>query len=74
MVMGVAFDEKLYVCCSILDVDDRGWRSEINDIPRRLVLSLFTFFTNIPNSLILGSFQFHRELQGLFWSRGFSVH
>ena len=73
--MGVAPDEKFYVCCSILDVDDRGLRSEINDIPRRLVLSLLTIFTNIPDdSPILGSFQLHRELQGLFWSRGFSVH
>ena len=48
VVMGLAPDKKFYVCCSILDDDDCGWRSEINDIPCRLVPSLFTFFTNIP--------------------------
>ena len=75
VVTGIALDEKFYVRFSIFDGDDRSWRSEINDIPRRLVLPLFTFFTNIPNnSLTAGLFQFHRELQGPFWSRGFSVH
>ena len=75
VVTGIALDEKFYVRCSILDDDDRGWGPEINDIPRCLVLSLFTSFTDIPNNSLTASFfQFHRELQGLFRSRGFSVH
>lgn len=73
--MGVALDEKFYVHCSILDGDDRGWGSEINHIPRRLVLPLFAFPTNIPkNSLTARSFQFQREPQGPFGSRAFSMH
>ena len=76
MVMGVALDGKFYFRCSILDGDDCGWGSEINHIPRRLVLSLFAFSADIPkNSLTARSFQFQRELQGqYFWSRVFSVH
>ena len=74
-MMGVAFDEKFDACCSILDGDDRGRGSEINDVPRRLVLSLFTFFTDIPDSgLTAGPFQFQRELQGSFWTRTFFMH
>jgi hypothetical protein len=41
MMLSVALDEKFDVYCSILDSDDRGLGSEINYIPRRLVLSLF---------------------------------
>ena len=75
MVIGVTPDEKFYVRCSVLDDDDRGWGSKINDIPCRLVFSLFTFFTDIPNNSLTASFfQFHGELQGLFWSRTFFVH
>ena len=73
--MSVALDEKFDACCSILDRDVRGWGSEINHVPRRLVLSLSAFFTDIPNDgLIAIPFQFQRELQGPFWSRVFSVH
>jgi hypothetical protein len=75
VVTGVALDEKFYVRCSILDDDDRSWGPEIDHIPCRLVLSLFAFFTNIPNnSLTASSFQFHRKLQEPFRSRGISVH
>jgi len=64
VMMSVAFDEKFYVRCSILDRDDRGWGSEINYVPRCLVPSLFAFFTNIlDNSLAVDSFQFQRKLQ-----------
>ena len=63
VVMGVAPDEKFYVYCSVLDGDDRGWRSEINDIPCHLVPSLFTFFTDIlDNNPTVSFFQLHREL------------
>ena len=54
-MMGIAPDEKLNACCSILDRDDGGRGSEINDVPRRLVLSLFTFFTDIPNNTPIAS-------------------
>lgn len=55
--MGVALDEKFYIRCSILDDDDRGRGSEINHIPRRLVLPPFAFSTDIPeNSLTARSF------------------
>ena len=54
-MMGVAPNEKFNVCCSILDGDDRGWGSEINDVPRRLVLSLFAFLTDIPNNSLIAS-------------------
>ena len=74
VVMGVALDEKFYIRCSILDGDGRGWSSEINHIPRCLVLPLFATFTDIKNGLTTRSFQFQRELQGPFWSRAFLVH
>ena len=74
-MVGVALDEKFYVRRSILDGDDCGWGSEINHIPRRLVLPLFAFSTDIlENSLTARSFQFQRELQGPVWCRAFSVH
>ena len=75
MVASVALDEKFDACCPILDRDDRGWGTEINHVPRRLGLSLFAFATDIPNNDFTAiSFQLQRELQGLFWSRGFSMH
>ena len=42
-MLSVALNKKLDARCSILDSDDRGLGSEINYIPRRLVLSLFAF-------------------------------
>ena len=58
-MMGIAPDEKFDARCSILDGNDRGCGPEINDVPGRLVLSLFASFTDIlNNSLTVGSFQF----------------
>ena len=75
-MMRVALDGKFDVGCFTLDRDDRSRGSEINHVPRRLVLSPFTFFTDINNNtlttLTVSSFQFQRELQGPFWSRVFS--
>ena len=56
-MVGVALDGKFNAGCSILDRDDRGRGPEINNVPRRLLLSLFASFTDIPNdSLIAGPF------------------
>ena len=75
MMMSVAPNEKLDVRCSILDSYVRSWSSEIDHVPRRLVLSLFAIFTDISNNIPTSSpFQFQRELQGPFWSRAISVH
>ena len=75
MMMSVALDGKFDACCPILDSDESGWGPEINHVPRRLVLSLFAFFTDIPNhNLTASSLQLQRELQGLCRSRAFSVH
>ena len=76
MMMSVALNEEFDVRCSILDSYVRGWSPEIDYIPRRLVLSLFfAIFTDISNNIpSSSSFQFQRELQGPFWSRGVSVH
>jgi len=69
-MLSVALDGEFDGHCFILDGDDRGLGSEINYIPRRLVLSLFAFWTNIlNNSPTGGSSQFQGELQGLFWCR-----
>jgi len=74
-MMSVALDEKFDARCSILDSNGRGWGSEIDHIPRRLVLSLLTLWTDIPNnSFTTHSFQFQRELQRPFLSRAFPVH
>ena len=63
MMTSVAPDRKFDACCSILDSDESGWGSEINQVPRRLVLSLFTFFTDVPNnSLTASSLELQREL------------
>jgi hypothetical protein len=43
MMLSVALDEKFDAYCFILDNDNRGLGSEINYIPRRLILSLFAF-------------------------------
>ena len=73
----VALDGKFDAGCSILqDRYDRSCGSEIHDVQRRLVLSPFTFYTDIPNNtlttLTVSSFQFQRELQGPIRSRAFS--
>ena len=72
----VALDGKFDARCPILlDSDGRGWGSEINHIPRRLILSLLTLWTDLPNnSLTTRSFQFQKELQGPVWFREFYVH
>ena len=58
-MMGVALDGKFYARYSILDGDNCGLGSEINHIPRRLVLPLFAFYTDIPkNGLTARTFQF----------------
>ena len=73
--MSVALNEEFDARCSILDSYDRSWSSEIDHIPRRLVLSLFAIFTDISNNIPTSSpFQFQKELQGPFWSRAISVH
>jgi len=75
VVISVALDEEFDLRCSVLDSHGRGWGSEIDHIPCRLILSLFAFFTNIPeNSLTASSFQFQRELQGSLCSKALSVH
>ena len=75
MMMSVALNEEFDVCCPILDSYDRGWSSEIDDIPRRLVFSLFAIFTDISTNIPTSSpFQFQRELPAPFWSRAISVH
>ena len=75
VMMGVALDGEFDARCPILDRDGRGTGSEINHIRRRLVLSLHTLLTDIPNnSSAIHSFQFQRELQELFWFRAFPVH
>ena len=71
----VALDGKFDARCPILDGDGRGWGSEINHIPRCLVLSLLTLWTDILNNgFTTHSFQFQRELQGPFWFKEFLVH
>ena len=68
---GVAFNGKFEARCSILDIDidDRSFGLEIDYVRRCLILSPFAFWADTPdNSLIAGSFQFQRELQGLFWN------
>ena len=75
MMLSVALDEKFDVRCSILNGYDRGWSTEVDYIPRRLVLSLFASVTYIPDNCLTSSpFQFQRELQGRFWSGTFCVH
>lgn len=48
-----------------IDGDDGGFGLEINYVRPCLIPSLFAFWTD---SLIAESFQFQRELQGLFWN------
>ena len=43
VMRSVALDEEFDVHCSILDGDDRGFGSKINNITRRLVLSSIAF-------------------------------
>ena len=73
--MSVALNKELDARCSILDSYVRGWSSEIDHIPRRLILSLFAIFTDVSNNIPTSShFQFQGELQGPFWSRAIAVH
>jgi hypothetical protein len=75
MMLSVALNEKFDGRCSVLDSDGRGLGSEINHIPRRLVLSLFAFWTNMLNNSPTSSpTQSQRELQGVFWCRVIYVH
>ena len=76
MMRRVAFNGKFKVRCSVLvDSDGRTFGPEINYVPCCLIRSRFAFWTDTPNdSLASSSFQFQRELQGLFWNNAFSVH
>ena len=43
MMVSVAPNGEFDGRCFILNSNDGGWGSEIDDIPRRLVLSIFAF-------------------------------
>lgn len=64
MVISIAFDEEFDIRGFILDRADWGPGSEIHNIPCGLVLSLFTFCTDVPyNHSTTSPSEFQRKLQ-----------